>query len=356
VVANSAIYAGYITGDVYAWDWQSNGSPGLLSASPGNLTFSYTVAGTAPAAQPIHIFSSSDTVQFIVSSDSPWLAADRQAGSTTATISIGANAAGMAPGSYAGSILVTSGDSTTSATIGVKLIVNGPLPSVTSANVGNAASFQPAALAPGSLFSIIAPSLGSDTASPATSPWPTSIEGISVSINGIPAPLVYAGPNQINGQVPFEVPVGPVTWVVQSNGVSTSPVTVSITAAAPGIFLLDGRRAAALNQDSSVNRSDNPAAVGSVVAVYWTGQGLVNNPIATGAAAPAMFLNTTVAPTTATIGGQSATVLYSGLAPGFVGLAQANLQVPDLDPGDYPVVLTVGDATSNAAVVSVGRP
>jgi uncharacterized protein (TIGR03437 family) len=96
--------------------------------------------------------------------------------------------------------------------------------------------------------------------------------------------------------------------------------------------------------------------VGSVIAVYWTGQGLVDNPIATGAAAGAVFLNTTVAPTTATVGGQPATVLYSGLAPGFVGLAQANLQVPDLDPGDYPVVLTVGDTTSNAAVVTVGRP
>jgi uncharacterized protein (TIGR03437 family) len=356
VVANSAIYAAYVNGDVSAWDWQGNGSPGLLSASPGNLIFSYTVSGAAPAAQPIHIFSSSDAVQFVVSSDSPWLAADQQAGSTTATISIGANAAGMAPGSYAGSILVTSGDSTTSATIGVKLIVNGPLPALTSANVGNAASFQTNALAPGSLFSIIAPNLGSDTASPATSPWPTALDGISVSINGIRAPLVYAGSNQINGQVPFEVPVGPATWVVQSNGVSTPPAIVNITAAAPGIFLLDGGRAAALNQDFSVNRPDNPAAVGSVVAVYWTGQGLVDNPIATGAAAPAMFLNTTVAPTTATIGGQTATVLYSGLAPGFVGLAQANLQVPDLDPGDYPVVLTVGDAVSNAAIVSAGRP
>jgi uncharacterized protein (TIGR03437 family) len=356
VVANGAIYAAYINGDVCAWDWQGNGSPGLLSASPGNLTFSYTVSGTVPASQPVHVFSSSDAVQFIVSSDAPWLAADQQAGSTTATISIGANAAGMAPGSYAGSILVTSGDGTTSATIGVKLIVNGPLPAVTSANVGSAASFQPAVLAPGSLFSIIAPNLGSDTAGPSTSPWPTAIEGISVSINGIPAPLVYAGPNQINGQVPFEVPVGPATWVVESNGVSTPPATVNIAATAPGIFLLDGVRAAALNQDYSVNRADNPAGVGSVIAVYWTGQGLVDNPIATGAAAGAVFLNTTAAPTTATVGGQPATVLYSGLAPGFVGLAQANLQVPDLDPGDYPVVLTVGDIASNAAVVTVGRP
>jgi len=354
VVANGTIYAAYTNGDVSALAWQDDGSPGLLSASPRGLVFSYTVSGNASVAQPIHIFSSSDAVPFTVSVDSPWLAADRQAGSTTATILIRADAAGLAPGTYAGNILVISADGTTSATIGVKLIVNGPLPALTSENVGNAASFQPGALAPGSLFSLIATNLGSDTASPATSPWPTVLDGISVNISGIPAPLVYVGPNQINGQVPLEVPVGPATFVVQSNGVSTPPTNVNIATTAPGIFLLDGHRAAALNQDFSVNGPDNPAGVGSVVAVYWTGQGLVNNPIATGAAAPAMFLNTTVAPTTATIGGQPATVLYSGLAPGFVGLAQANIQVPDIAPGDHQVVLTVGDATSNAAIIAVG--
>jgi uncharacterized protein (TIGR03437 family) len=77
--------------------------------------------------------------------------------------------------------------------------------------------------------------------------------------------------------------------------------------------------------------------------------------VTTGAPAMAQFLNTTVASTTATIGGQPAAVLYSGLAPGFVGLAQANLQIPDLPTGEYPVVLTVGNATSNSATVSIKR-
>ena len=75
----------------------------------------------------------------------------------------------------------------------------------------------------------------------------------------------------------------------------------------------------------------------------------------TGAPATPLFLNTTVASTTATIGGQPAVVLYSGLAPGYVGLAQANLQIPDLPSGDYPVVLTVGSTTSNTATVSIKR-
>jgi len=79
----------------------------------------------------------------------------------------------------------------------------------------------------------------------------------------------------------------------------------------------------------------------------------VDNPVTTGAPASALFPNTTVASTTAAIGGQPATVLYSGLAPGYVGLAQANLQVPDLPSGEYPVVIMVGSAASNNATVSV---
>ena len=84
----------------------------------------------------------------------------------------------------------------------------------------------------------------------------------------------------------------------------------------------------------------------------------MDNPVTTGAPASALFPNTTVASTTAAIGGQPATVLYSGLAPGYVGLAQANLQVPDLPSGEYPageypVVIMVGSAASNNATVSV---
>ena len=61
-----------------------------------------------------------------------------------------------------------------------------------------------------------------------------------------------------------------------------------------------------------------------------------------------------LADVTATIGGQPAEVEFAGLAPGFVGLLQVNLRVPLLPAGDFPLLITIGGAASNAALVTVG--
>jgi uncharacterized protein (TIGR03437 family) len=55
-----------------------------------------------------------------------------------------------------------------------------------------------------------------------------------------------------------------------------------------------------------------------------------------------------------TVGGNAAQVQYVGLAPGFVGLYQANFKLPSLSAGSYPMVLTIGGISSNAASVVVG--
>jgi uncharacterized protein (TIGR03437 family) len=107
------------------------------------------------------------------------------------------------------------------------------------------------------------------------------------------------------------------------------------------------------NMDGTLNSTNNPADPGRVVIAYLTGQGALDNPVPTGAAAPASPLSRAKATASATIGGRPATVQFLGLAPSFVGLAQANVLVPDLAPGDYPLVITVGGVASNAPLVSV---
>ena len=90
-----------------------------------------------------------------------------------------------------------------------------------------------------------------------------------------------------------------------------------------------------------------------MITVYLTGQGAVNNPVTDGDATPSSPLATATATATATIGFQNAPIKFLGLSPGFVGLAQANIEVPNLPTGDYPLVLNVGGFVSPSAMVSV---
>ncbi len=90
--------------------------------------------------------------------------------------------------------------------------------------------------------------------------------------------------------------------------------------------------------------------------VYLIGIGPVDGQIATGGPAAASPLPAATLPYSITIGGQPADSLYLGLTPTYVGLAQANVKVPDLPTGDYALVVTVNGVASNSLLVSIRRP
>jgi uncharacterized protein (TIGR03437 family) len=219
--------------------------------------------------------------------------------------------------------------------------------------VTNAASGQQNAIAPGAAISIYGTNLAQTTAQASGFPLPATLGGASVTVAGITAPLYFASPVQINAQVPYEVPAGTAAVAVRVGSQPAGSANVSIQPAAPGIFLLQQNRAAALNQDGSTNAPNRPAAAGSVIAVYATGLGALDNPVATGAAAPSNPLSRAKADVTATIAGQTAQVLYAGLAPGFAGLYQVNVVVPQVASGDAPLQVTAAGVASNTATISI---
>jgi uncharacterized protein (TIGR03437 family) len=354
-VADGTVYCTYANGDVVAYGVAVGGQASTLVATPNAATFAFTNGGTLPAPQPLNVYASTGFLNFAAQSDSPWLTVDVQTAATPTVINLQADVSGLAPGTYQGKIALTAPGGVPPLTIPVQLVVNGSIPAIAAASVTNAASFQPGPLAPGSLFTIFAGNLAQQSNSPAGDPWPTTLSGLSVKINGIAAPIAFVGPTQVNAQVPFELAPGPAFLVLESNGAVADPVPVTIAATTPGVFLL-GMQAAALNQDGTINGSSTPAPTGSVVAVYFTGQGQVDHPPDTGTAASSQTLSNTLAHTSATIGGLPAIVSFSGLAPGFIGLAQANVQVPDLDPGDYPLVLTIGEIPSNVGTITIRPP
>ena len=232
-----------------------------------------------------------------------------------------------------------------------------PSPEAPAAGLVNAASFT-AGLAPGGIFSLFGTGLAAGTESAKTLPLPRSLASAEVLFNGQAAPLFYVSPLQVNGQAPFELAgAGSVELRVSVAGVLSPPINVAMSDSAPAIFTFsqDGRGTAALHLDFGPVNAASPARPGEVLVLFATGLGAVTPATASGEAGPSSPLATTVQTPVVKIGTSEATVLFSGLAPGFAGLYQVNFQVPDAaPPGDaVPLQLAVGAASSNAVTMAV---
>ena len=175
-----------------------------------------------------------------------------------------------------------------------------------------------------------------------------------VKFNGVQAPILYAGGNQVNAIVPFGLNPSTPAQVVIQQGASSSTVSVPVAAASPAIFTLSTTGAgpgAILNQNYSVNGATNPATQGTVIMVYATGFGPLNPAPADGQIQQGMASTST--PVTATIDGVAADVIYAGAAPGLIaGAEQINVRVPagvKTNPA-APIVLTMGSFTTQPGV------
>jgi uncharacterized protein (TIGR03437 family) len=241
-----------------------------------------------------------------------------------------------------GRVYVGTGDS---------LAVFGLLKQPSPNAVVNGASLQAGPVAPGSLITIFGSQLAAAAEAAPSASLPRSLGGVTLSINGVPAPLVFVSPSQINAQVPFEVAPGTVTAALQVTGLPPVSIELSIVAAAPGIFGDGTNQAAVRNADGSVNGPDNPAGSGSKVSVYFTGVGAVARPVGDGEAPDSPV--GAVYPVTVRIGHSEARVDFAGLSAGSAGVAQVDVVTPVLRAGRYPVVVTVNGVSSNAGWISV---
>jgi uncharacterized protein (TIGR03437 family) len=300
--------------------------------------------------------SNSWSFPFTVESSEPWLTLNLTQGEAPQTIGITADASGLSNGLHTAKVTVSSTETfNESIEIPVQLIVGNVNPPALPQDGVSSAAFKSQMLSEGGLFSAYGGNLalGEEVAGEI---WPTSMQGATVTFNGIPAPLYYVHPGQINGQVPHGVGLGPATVEIQLNGVASAPAGVEIIPAAPGILPFNGNRAVAVNEDGQVNTDSTPAAPGSFITVYMIGIGPVDNPVGTGEVTPDEPFSRATAPFSAIIGGEPAYVDFLGLTPRFIGLAQANIQIPDLAPGTYELVITVNGVASNALLITVGAP
>jgi uncharacterized protein (TIGR03437 family) len=238
------------------------------------------------------------------------------------------------------------------------LVEPGPWTPPVVSQVANAASGIAGAVSPGEILEVRGYSTGASLIGglqlTSAGTVATSLNGLTVTFDGVPAPIIYTSANQTNLVVPYEI-AGKASTSVQLtyNSLQTAAWTIPVVASTPGIFTVDSTgtgQAAVINQDGTVNSATNPAARGSIVSIYATGEGQTSPAGVTGSVTKAS--NPPVAQVLVNIGGVATTVQYAGSAPGDVsGVLQVNAAVPaSIGSGPQPVMLTVGGVVSQPRV------
>lgn len=245
------------------------------------------------------------------------------------------------------------------------LNVVGRTPAFESRAAVNAATFE-GGLVPGSIATLFGTGLMEGVIGTEFAGGSTSFGGTQVRIGGIPAPLLTlsATPQeQINLQVPFELSAGQTTTIeVENNGSRSTVGGVPVFFVQPGMFEIPlaagGTVAAAIHTgNGTVVTPDNPAQNGEAIALFFTGGGPINQPVPTGTLGPQSPLSVITLPTVIGVDNIGSPVLFSGYAPGFLGLYQVNFQVPDeARCGLRSINLKIGDRFSPNSTIAIRCP
>ena len=226
----------------------------------------------------------------------------------------------------------------------------------------NGAGFAPAidSIAPGEYVALEGTNLAPSTLA-VEPPYRDSVEGVSVTINNVAAPVRSVSPTMLYLLVPDEIAGPTATIVVTNNGVQSNTVTVPVAPTAPAVFSLNGTGigpAAVLHLDYSVVTAANPAKRGEIVSIYLTGLGAVAPMVTDGAAGGTNPLSVVTVPVNVLVGGLPAKILFQGLAPEYPGLYVMNIVVPaDLHVtamGPFPLAIQTADSFHDQVDLIVG--
>jgi uncharacterized protein (TIGR03437 family) len=352
----------------------SVGPAPTISVTPASVTFTYASGSTTlPAPQVVQVtstgsvtFNATFTPNASIANRGNFITVTPASGTAPATITLGVNStilATLPQGTYTGTVTISS-PGIASQTVNVSLIVGAaPPPAITA--IVNSATLQPGPIGPGEIISIFGTNAGPSTPQTFTlttaGTVPTTLGGVTVTFNNVSAPLIYVSATQINAIVPYEV-AGQTTVPVevQFGGMTSAILQANVVATDPGIFSLSqggSGQGAILNQDYSVNGASNPAAKGSVIQIFATGEGQLVPAVATGSVTPGAppFSKPVATPVTVTIGGQTAQIEYAGEAPTLVsGVIQINAVIPaGAASGNQPVVVTIGTNSNTNQNITV---
>lgn len=335
-----------------------------LTISRNSFTFIQTAGGPEPAYQTAHVDSGGVPVPIQILQGPQWLwVVDYYEAPSPTDINVAVLANPMAPGEYDGSFTLQSPGGSLYVPVTLFVEPDTLMPPVVS-QVVNAASGIAGSVSPGEILAIRGYGAGASEIGglklDASGSVSTSLNGLQVTFDGKPAPLIYTSANQTNLIVPYETAGKPstvmqVTYAAAAGTLKTAAWTLPVGASAPAIFTVDATgtgQAAVVNQDSSINGAANPAARGSTISIYATGEGETTPAGVTGSVSSSTGPKPLL-PVTVKIGGIDAVVQYAGSAPGLVaGLLQVNAVVPPsiASGASVPVAVSVGGLSSQRGV------
>jgi uncharacterized protein (TIGR03437 family) len=214
-----------------------------------------------------------------------------------------------------------------------------PAPLYTPSSVVNGANYKAGPLAPntiGTLFgrdlAFVTRSLAAEDLYNGTLPTTLLGTGVRLLINRSLAFLYFVSPSQVNFLVPSTLTPGPVDIELSLDGRYGEAVRVQLAEFSPALFPLDPETVLATRADGSVISYDKPARPGEIVILYATGLGATKPRVPAGQIPTGIAWLDKLADFRLTLAGETvdrANLLYAGAAPGFAGLYQINLRLPE---------------------------
>lgn len=240
--------------------------------------------------------------------------------------------------------------------------VSAGTPTVERSGVLQAAGFKGSAPAAGAIASLFGTNFATATQEAEVVPLPSQIGQTRVYLNLRPAPLYFISANQVNVQIPWEL-AGETSaqLVVVRNGAASLPVPLDLAAASPGIFLIREGAGVVVNaSNGQLVDAQTPVRTGGTLVIYASGLGPVQGEVGTGQPASSTVLEPTQEPVsvTLTVGGQTVQlpVAFAGSAPGFIGVNQVNVVVPNATPAGVGMLrLQTRGIDSNEVMIAVER-
>jgi uncharacterized protein (TIGR03437 family) len=220
-------------------------------------------------------------------------------------------------------------------------------PSYSTASIVNAATNQPGAFAPNTIVSIYGASLSYNTVSMTLNQGrlPTTLGGVTVYIGHTAAYLFFVSPQQINVLLPYNMLPGPFTLTIVRDGTTGPTVNLTMTVTAPGLFQLSPNVVLATHANGSVITPASPAAASEIIVLYAVGLGQTVPDVIDGFVPDRAMKILDFSILDVLINSvqlDPARVLYAGVTPGFAGLYQINLMLPDNLPSNPEIRVAIG--------------